>query len=110
MISAGRLRFQATIKRESTTDNLGKKNKTFATTIGTFRCDLQDTGSTEVEYASGVAMVNNWAVMARWDAIDALGLLPTDRLEVDGKTFRISGIRNEYNRNRLATIDVVEII
>lgn len=110
MISAGRLRFRAQILRESTVDNLGKKNKTFATSIGYFRCDLQDIGSTEVEYASGVATVNTWVCSARWDAIDNLGLLTTDRLVINSKTYRINGIRNEYNRNRLATIDITEIV
>ena len=50
MISAGRLRFTATIKRENNTDNLGKKEKNFSTTVGTFRCDLRDVGAIETDY------------------------------------------------------------
>lgn len=109
MISAGRLRFTATIKRESTVDNVGKKQKTFATTIGTFRCDLRDIGASEGEYASGVAAIKLYECQARWQAIQALGLLETDRLLIDGMTFNITGIRNEANRDRLATIDIVEV-
>jgi hypothetical protein len=110
MISAGRLRFSATIKRENTTDNLGKKNKSFSTTVGTFRCDLQDLGSTEVSYGEGVANLNSYEVHARWQAVSQYSLTTADRLLIDGKTFQISGIRNEYNRDRLATITVEEIL
>ena len=107
MISAGRLRFTATIKRESTTDTLGKNEKNFSTTVGTFRCDLRDLGASEVVYAEGVAAVRSYEVLARWQAIE--GLLETDRLLIDGMTFRINGILNENNRDRLATIDVQEV-
>lgn len=109
MISAGRMRFTATIKRESNVDDYGKKESTFGTTVGTFRCDLRNLGATEVDYGEGVSSVNTWEVYARWQAISALGLLETDRLSVDGKTLRISGIENEDNRDRLAIITGVEI-
>lgn len=109
MISAGRLRFQATIKRESTADNVGKKNKTFATTVGTFRCDLRDVGASEGELSLGVSAIRSYEVHARWQAVEVLGLLETDRLLIDGMTFNINGIRNEANRDRLAVIDVTEI-
>lgn len=110
MISAGRLRFTATIKRETSTDVLGKKQKDFSTTVGTFRCDLRDLGSNEVDYGEGVSVINTYEVLARWQAILEEGLLETDRLVIDGKTFNISGIRNEHNRDRLATITVEEIL
>lgn len=109
MISGGRLRFTATILREENVDNLGKKEKTFATEVGTFRCDLRDVSSFEAPYGAGVAAIRTWEVFARWQAISALGLLETDRLVVDGKTMSIKGIRNEMNRDRLATIEVEEI-
>ena len=109
MISAGRLRFTATIKRETNVDNLGKKEKSFATEVGSFRCDLRDVGSFETAYASGVAAIRTWEVLARWQAIEELGMLETDRLEIDGKIMSIKGIRNETNRDRLATIEVEEI-
>jgi alpha/beta superfamily hydrolase len=109
MISGGRLRFRATIKRESNSDNLGKRNKTFATTVGTFRCDLRDVGATEGDYSLGVAAVRSYEIHARWQAVQEEGLLETDRLVVDGMTFNINGIRNEGNRDRLAIIDVTEV-
>jgi Phage head-tail joining protein len=109
MISAGRLRFKATIKRESGSDNLGKKNKTFGTTVGTFRCDLRDVGATEGELSLGVASIRSYEIHARWQSIQEEGLLETDRLIVDGMTFNINGIRNEGNRDRLAIIDVTEV-
>ena len=109
MISAGRLRFTATIKRENNTDVLGKKENTFSTTVGTFRCDLRDLGANEIDYGEGVSSLKTFEVLARWGAIEDEGLLETDRLIIDGMTFRITGIRNEYNRDRLATITVEEI-
>jgi hypothetical protein len=109
MISAGRLRFTATIKRENSTDNLGKKEKNFSTTVGTFRCDLRDVGAIETDYGMGVAATRQYEVRARWQAVEDEGLLETDRLQIDGMTLNIKGIRNEENRDRLAIIDVEEI-
>lgn len=109
MISAGRLRFTATAKRENTVDALGKREKTPTTTVGTFRCDLRDTGASEVSYGEGVASVKAFDVLARWQAIQVIGLLETDILEIDGMTLQILGIRNEAQRDRLATITVEEI-
>jgi hypothetical protein len=110
MISAGRLRFLATAKRENSADNTGKKQTDFATTVGTFRCDLRDTGSTEIPYADGVALSKTFDCLARWDAINEIGLLASDRLLIRGRTFNIVGIRNEAERDRLATISVEEIL
>jgi hypothetical protein len=110
MISAGRMRFTATIKRENqAADQVGKKKKTFGTTVGTFRCDLRDISSVEGDYAGGVASIRSYECHARWGAIEENGLLETDRLLIDGMTFLISGIRNEANRDRLAIIDITEV-
>jgi hypothetical protein len=109
MISAGRMRFRAEITRNTGTDNLGKKTKTFSTSVGYFRCDLIDLGAIETDYAEGVASVRQYECHARWGAIESLGLLETDRLIIDGMTFNINGIRNEFNRDRLATIDITEV-
>ena len=110
MISAGRLRFQAQVKRESTYDNVGKRNNNFATTVGYFRCDLEDVGSTETEYADGIATINTWLCYARYDIINQLGVTTADRLIIDGKTYRINGIRNEHGRNRLSTLEITEVV
>lgn len=109
MISAGRLRFKATIKREANLDNVGKKKKTYATTVGTFRCDLRDTGATEIGYAGGVASSRSYECHARWQAIEDLGLIETDILVIDGMTFNIMGLRNELNRDRLCILDIMEV-
>ena len=110
MISAGRMRFTATIKRENQpADDLGKKKKTFGTTVGTFRCDLRDISAVEGDYADGVSSIRSYECHARWGAIESLGLLETDRLTIDSMTFLISGIRNEGNRDRLAIIDITEV-
>ena len=109
MISAGRLRFKATIKREANLDNVGKKKKTYATTVGTFRCDLRDTGATEIGYSGGVASSRSYECHARWQAIEELGLPETDILVIDGMTFNIMGLRNELNRDRLCILDIMEV-
>lgn len=109
MISAGRLRFRAQAKRDSTTDNTGKKQKDYNTTVGYFRCDLRDTGSTEIGYADGVALSKIYDCLARWEAINDIGLKSSDILIINNRTFQIRGIRNENERNRLATIEVEEI-
>jgi len=109
LISGGRLRFEATVKRQNATDNLGKKQTDFTVTVGTFRCDLRDVGSTEVEYAGAPTMINSFEVYARWNAISELGLVPRDRLIIRGRTFSILGVRNEAERDRLATITVEEL-
>lgn len=110
MISAGRLRFRATIKRNSVPDNTGLRDKSFSTTVGYFRCDMIDLGGGEQEYAGGTSEGRNWELHCRWGAIEAEGLLGSDRLEVDGKTLNIIGIRNEFNRDRLATITCSEVV
>lgn len=110
MISAGRLRFQAQAKREGNTDNTGKRKKDFGTSLGYFRCDLRDTSATEFDYADGPASSNTFDVLARWDAIDDVGLMTRDILLINGRTFNVLGIRNDAMRNRLATITVEEIV
>lgn len=110
MISAGRLRFTATAKRETNLDNTGKKQKDFTTTVGSFRCDLRDTGAAEMSYAGGVSVGRTYDCLARWDALDALKVVETDRLVISGRTYNIIGIRNEGERNRLATITIEEIV
>jgi hypothetical protein len=110
MISAGRLRFTATIKRSSVLGDLGLRNKAFATTVGTFRCDMQDAGGGEIMYAGGISESRNWTLSARWQALEDEGLLASDRLEIDGKILNIISISNEFNRDRLGTIQCSEVI
>lgn len=110
MISGGRLRFLATAKRENNVDDTGKKQKDFNSTVGTFRCDLRDTGSVEIGYGDGVALSKQFDCLARWEAINSIGLQANDILLIRGRTFNIIGIRNENERDRLATIQVEEII
>ncbi len=109
MISAGRLRFTATAKRENTFDALGKREKTPTSTVGSFRCDLRDTGANEISYGEGVGTSKTFEVLARWGAIEDIGLLETDILQIEGMDLNILGIRNEAQRDRLATITVEEI-
>lgn len=117
MISAGRLRFTATIYRDNDQDVIGKKKLRYSLNsfnqdtykIGTFRCDLRDVGAGEFDYAGGTTSINTWEIQARWDAINQFPLKEDDKLKVDGKLLNIVGIRNEANRDRLATIIAEEI-
>ena len=78
MISAGRLRFIATIETPSTTqDVLGMRPDAW-TTGATFRADLRSDNGAEAQYADGVAVTRTYEVRARWQAIT--GLTEIDRL------------------------------
>lgn len=114
MISAGRLRFKATIKRNtSSVDNLGKKTQTF-TTVGTFRCDLTDISAAEIVYADGSTPVRTYEVSCRWDAINQHSLTEKDKLEVSKGNqtiyLNISGIRNSGMKDRVAIITCEEVV
>jgi hypothetical protein len=118
MISAGRMRFTATIHRDNEQDIHGKKKLRAPTgnpateglyLIGSFRCDLRDLGAGEFDYGGGSSSVNTWEVQTRWQAITQYSLREDDKLLVDGKLLNIVGIRNEANRDRLATITAEEI-
>ncbi len=71
---------------------------------------MKDLSSQEISYGLGPTQNNSWEVQCRWEAINSIGLKVKDVLIVDGKTLRISGIRNDYNRDRLATITTEEIL
>lgn len=109
MISGGRLRFQAEIFRHNESqDDLGKLTDKDWEPVGTFRCDVIDTGAVEVEYADGAAPQQSYELYARWDTINELSLTTKDKLEVtDGQTtlyLNITGIRNTNFKNRVAVI------
>lgn len=109
MISAGRLRFRAQIRRSNATGALGLRNKDYEDVIGYFRCDMTDLGGGESSYAGGISDIRNWELSCRWQAIYELGLLASDHIVVDGKTLNISAISNEYNRDRLGKIQCSEV-
>lgn len=118
MISAGRMRFTATIHRDNNPDVLGKKKLRAPTGnplteglyyIGSFRCDLRDLGAGEFDYGGGATSINTWEIQTRWQSITQYSLREDDKLVIDGKTMNIVGIRNEANRDRLATITAEEI-
>lgn len=109
MISAGELRFEAVVYRESGYDSLGKRDGEYDNTGETFRCSLKDVGASEIIYGDSVGVSRTYEVKARWDAIVAAGLVETDRILVNGHMLRISGIKNGGERDRLAIIDCEEI-
>ena len=109
MISAGRLRHAATVKRASTSvDSLGRRSTTY-TTEGTVRVDMRQSPGTEQVYADGVAVVAQAEVRCRWPDIDRLSITAVDRLECRGKTLRIVSIQNLDNRDRVAVIEAMEV-
>lgn len=114
MISGGRLRFRATIQRNtSNVDNVGKKTQTFST-IGTFRCDVVDISASEIVYADGATPLRVYELYARWDAIAQHSMTERDRLSVAlgdrTLTLNVSGIRDSMMKGRLAIITCEEVL
>jgi head-tail adaptor len=109
MISAGRLKWLATVQTPSTSqDALGMRVDTW-TDGASFRCDLRNDSANEQQYADGVAVVKAYEVRARWQAVQGAGLTEVDRLVVRGKTLRIQAIRNLDEADRVAVIDCSEV-
>lgn len=109
MISAGRLRHAATVKRASTSvDSLGRRSTTY-TTVGEIRVDMRQSQGNEQVYADGVAVVAATELRCRWYEILRLSVKTIDRLECRGKTLRIVSINNLDNRDRVAVIDAMEV-
>jgi head-tail adaptor len=110
MISAGRLKWLATVQTPSTTqDALGMRVDTW-TDGATFRCDMRNDSSAEQQYVDGVAVVKSYEIRARWQAVQGAGLTEVDRLHVRGKTLRIGAIRNLDEADRVAVIDCTEVV
>jgi head-tail adaptor len=109
MISAGLLRWTATMLAASTSqDTLGLRSDTF-TTGGTFRCDMRNQSAQEQAYADGVAVRRTWELRARWQRIENLGLTEVDRISVDGRTLKITSIINLDGADRVAVIQCEEV-
>lgn len=110
MISAGLLRWTATVLQASASqDALGLRADTW-TAGASFRCDLRDLSASEQPYADGVAVRHTCEVRARWPAVAASGLTAVDRLQVRGRTFRVNSIRNLDEADRVAVIDCEEVV
>jgi hypothetical protein len=110
-MNAGALQWTATVKRELSFDNLGRRDGDFNTTVGSFRCSIEDRGAQEVEWGDGTAVARTFEVRARWDSIKAHSLTETDRLVITPGNFtlRISGISNVGLADREAVIECMEI-
>jgi head-tail adaptor len=110
MISAGRLKWVATVQTPSTSqDALGMRVETW-TAGATFRCDLRNESGNESSYADGIAVLKSYEVRARWQAVQGAGLSEVDRLTVRGKTLRVNAIRNLDEADRVAVIDCTEVV
>lgn len=109
MISAGRLRHVATqLTPSSTQDGLGLRQDSW-TAGQTFWADLRSDSAEEQSYASGVAVVRNWEVRARWNRIEQIGLDETNRIEIRGRTLRVRGVTNLDEADRVAVIACEEV-
>ena len=112
MINAGELQWTATVKRESSFDNLGRREADFSTSAGTFRCKVEDRGTQEIEWGDGTAVARSYLITARWDSVQQRNLTELDRLFIEpgGFTVRISGISNQGLADRVAIIEATEIV
>ena len=110
MISAGRLKWLATVQTPSASqDALGMRVETW-TDGAQFRADLRNESGNESSFADGVAVVKSYEVRARWQAVQGAGLSEVDRLSIRGKTLRINAIRNLDEADRVAVIDCTEVV
>lgn len=110
MISAGRLKWLATVQTPSASqDALGMRVETW-TDGAQFRADLRNESGNESSFADGVAVVKSYEVRARWQAVQGAGLTEVDRLSIRGKTLRINAIRNLDEADRVAVIDCTEVV
>jgi head-tail adaptor len=110
MISAGRLKWLATVQTPSTSqDALGMRVETW-TSGASFRADLRNDSGNETSYADGVAVLKSYEVRARWQAVQGAGLTEVDRLSIRGKTLRVNAIRNLDEADRVAVIDCTEVV
>jgi head-tail adaptor len=110
MISAGRLKWVATVQTPSASqDALGMRVETW-TNGAQFRADLRNESGNESSFADGVAVVKSYEVRARWQAVQGAGLTEVDRLSIRGKTLRINAIRNLDEADRVAVIDCTEVV
>jgi len=112
MINAGDLQWTATVRRESSFDNLGRREGDFSTSAGTFRCKVEDRGVQEIEWGDGVAVARSYLITARWDSVQQRNLTERDRLRITPGNFivRISGISDQALAGRVALIEATEIV
>jgi head-tail adaptor len=109
MISAGRLKYLATVYTASASqDALGLRDDTFVA-ASQFRVDMRSESAAESQYADGVAVLQTYELRARWQAWVASGCTTLDRLNVRGHTLRITGVQNLNEADRVAIINVVEV-
>jgi len=110
MISAGLLRWTATVMSASASqDVLGLRADTW-TAGQSFRCDLRDLSGSEQPYADGVAVRTILEVRARWAAVVQSGLTTLDRITVRGRTLRVTAIQNLDQADRVAVISCEEVV
>lgn len=109
MISAGRLRYSASVLQPSgSKDALGLRDSQFAGNR-TVRCELTQLSGSEVEYAHGATEMNLWQVRCRWPDIARCQLTTASRLSVRGRTLRITQILNTYEADRVAVLLCTEV-
>ena len=110
MISAGLLRWTATVMQASASqDALGLRADSWSAGA-TFRCDLRNLTASEQPYADGIAVRQSYEIRARWPAVVASGINAVDRISVRGKTLRVNAIRNLDEADRVAVIDCEEVV
>ena len=109
MISAGRLKYSAAVLQPSgLKDGLGLRDSGYSGTREV-RCELTQLSGSEVEYAHGATEMNLWQVRCRWPEIARCQITTASRLEVRGKTLRITQILNTYEMDRVAVILCTEV-
>lgn len=109
MISAGLLRYKATVYLLGSSDTLGEATGYNPSEEPYVRVQLRELSGAEVAWADGPAAMSNWEVRCRWPDLARCGITATSRLVVRGKTLRINSIVNTYQADRVAVLMCTEV-
>jgi hypothetical protein len=109
MISAGALRYKATVYLLGASDAIGDATGYAISEEPYVRVQLRQLSGSEVAWADGPTEMVNWEVRCRWPDIARCGITVTARLVVRGKTLRINSISNTYEADRVAVLTCTEV-
>jgi hypothetical protein len=109
VISAGLLRYRATVYLLGASDTIGEATGYAISEEPYVRVELRHLSGAEVAWADGPTAMNSWQVRCRWPDIARCGITETSRLVVRGKTLRINSIVNTYESDRVAVLTCTEV-
>jgi hypothetical protein len=109
VISAGLLRYKATVYLLGASDAIGDATGYAISEEPYVRVQMRQLSGSEVAWADGPTEMVNWELRCRWPDIARCGITVTGRLVVRGKTLRINSISNTYEADRVAVLTCTEV-